>query len=461
MQQEDGSVNLGDMFALLEQYQPTEGPVFLLNVEDKPLLVQLLTDLGVSEAAINEYVQGLPLVDGQLVVSGLPELLSQVSDEATAANPEGFQVDTDILRDLLTRLGLDSQEVQTLVAKAADSSGRTNAEAVLAVLQRAADQQESQVADSLKELAARLKITPVGEETTGDAARIRAQVIQALQGIETRSAAQQAQARQAAGNVAPDQTMSQSAEEQLGQFLNGDSDQEHADDSRQSGKDQAVRDAMRLAGDAAARTKPESDAGTERTATAAQAGKAQAAAQPSQAAQSAGTETASAGLAARSDAISTAQQTSQAASARASLPAYVIRQVGDQMAQMVNRNLSTLRLNLKPPELGGLKLELTVKDGAVRATLVAETNAAKQALDAGAEQLRQMLNQQGLKLERLDVFVQADSHETQAEAQSGQGGQGGSSSGNLAGGDAAGEAEEIDIAAMQAAQHAGRINLFA
>ena len=44
----DGKINLGTLFSLMPEYQPTQGPVFLLNIEDKPLLLQVLKDLGVS-----------------------------------------------------------------------------------------------------------------------------------------------------------------------------------------------------------------------------------------------------------------------------------------------------------------------------------------------------------------------------------------------------------------------------
>ena len=136
----------------------------------------------------------------------------------------------------------------------------------------------------------------------------------------------------------------------------------------------------------------------------------------------------------------TVQTTTQAAQQSQNLPAYVVRQVGEQMVQMVRQQLSSLRLTLRPPELGQLNLELSVKDGVVRVTMLAETAAAKSALDSGLEQLKYVLAQQGLKTERLEVLVNPDAQQEQAQSQSG--GQNNSRSG-LAGGESESEASEV------------------
>ncbi|MFZ5586586.1 MAG: flagellar hook-length control protein FliK, partial [Thermodesulfobacteriota bacterium] len=150
--------------------------------------------------------------------------------------------------------------------------------------------------------------------------------------------------------------------------------------------------------------------------------------------------------------------------ARAALPAHVVRQVGDQMAQMVIRQQNTLRLELKPPSLGELHMELTVKEGVVKATLTAETVAAKQALEAGLEQLKQELAQQGLKVERIDIAVNPDAErrEAQAQAQAGFGQRRGRGQAQAAAvGGAATTEDETALPAWRPGPASGRVNLFA
>ncbi|MCA1988851.1 MAG: flagellar hook-length control protein FliK, partial [Desulfarculus sp.] len=87
------------------------------------------------------------------------------------------------------------------------------------------------------------------------------------------------------------------------------------------------------------------------------------------------------------------------------------------MAQMVAKQQTSLRLELKPPTLGELQVELSVKDGVVKATLTAETVAAKQALESGLDQLKQQLTAQGLKLDSLEVAINPDAERQQAQAE--------------------------------------------
>ncbi|MDZ4782427.1 MAG: flagellar hook-length control protein FliK [Planctomycetia bacterium] len=62
-----------------------------------------------------------------------------------------------------------------------------------------------------------------------------------------------------------------------------------------------------------------------------------------------------------------------------------------------------LRLRLTPPELGVLKIELVMRDGALSAKLEAETPAAKAAILDNLPALRERLTAQEIKIERFDV----------------------------------------------------------
>lgn len=60
-------------------------------------------------------------------------------------------------------------------------------------------------------------------------------------------------------------------------------------------------------------------------------------------------------------------------------------------------------LRLHPPELGALRVELRVQDGAMSARLEAETSAARSILIDNAHILRDRLAEQGVRIERFDV----------------------------------------------------------
>src|SRR5207249_9679698 len=62
-----------------------------------------------------------------------------------------------------------------------------------------------------------------------------------------------------------------------------------------------------------------------------------------------------------------------------------------------------IRLRLSPPELGSLRLQVQVHDGAVVARVETENSAAKTALLDNLPALRERLAEQGLRIDRFDV----------------------------------------------------------
>ncbi len=78
----------------------------------------------------------------------------------------------------------------------------------------------------------------------------------------------------------------------------------------------------------------------------------------------------------------------------------------------------TLRIRLTPPELGALKIELIVRDGALSARLEAETPAAKAAILESLPALRERLTSQEIKIERFDVDLMQQSDHSGGERHS-------------------------------------------
>jgi flagellar hook-length control protein FliK len=73
--------------------------------------------------------------------------------------------------------------------------------------------------------------------------------------------------------------------------------------------------------------------------------------------------------------------------------------------QTANERGGALQLRLSPPELGSLRLQLTVQDGVMTASLEAESPAARQLLLDHLPSLRDRLAEQNIRIDRFDVDV--------------------------------------------------------
>ena len=442
---EDGEINLGVFFNVLGEYQPIEGPTFAINSEDLPLLIQVLNDMGIPDDDIRQWAANLPTADGKILVQGLNHIFQKAGTKS-----DGKTVDTSVLKDLLGKLGLTDSEVTTLVTQAADGEGKTDPSKILSVLQQAADKQDLGMAQAMKELAARMKITPVTKKAGGGnklsaASEIRAKVVKALQ-ESTGAAIGDEQELKSVLKAVAEQTA-----KTTGLVDSGDAGQ--AASKHQNALDQASQAQAQI--NQAAKTMAAAQSANNET-----AGSKAAKAETIQA----DAAKAVAGQAAAKAVTGQAAQTTQA---RGTLPSYVVRQVSDQIVQMVQKQQNTLNLKLKPANLGDLNLEISVKDGSVKAVMITETVAAKHALDAGLDQLKQLLGQQGLKLDRLEVMVNPDSqrqNEYAAGDQSGSGNRkrGGGSPDGSSRASASGISEENQSGGGSLTNGDGeRINLFA
>ena len=96
--------------------------------------------------------------------------------------------------------------------------------------------------------------------------------------------------------------------------------------------------------------------------------------------------------------------------------ASAFRSVGDEGGEV--------RLRLSPPELGSLRVELTVRDGVLSARLEAETSAARNLLLDNLPALRERLAEQNIKVEKFDVDVRDERRQSSGEQFAGQPDQG-------------------------------------
>lgn len=75
------------------------------------------------------------------------------------------------------------------------------------------------------------------------------------------------------------------------------------------------------------------------------------------------------------------------------------------LAAMVNQRGGTMTMRLDPPELGALRVQMTIARGVVSADFQASTAQAQAVIDRSLASLRTSLESQGLSVERLTVHV--------------------------------------------------------
>lgn len=104
------------------------------------------------------------------------------------------------------------------------------------------------------------------------------------------------------------------------------------------------------------------------------------------------------------------------------LPSYLIDQVGRQISRSILRGERVIKFQLKPPELGALKVEMDIKDNILTLGMITENNSVKELLLSNVNELKDALVQQGVKLDRLDVqinqnFNQSLAHSNEEQSQ--------------------------------------------
>ncbi len=103
----------------------------------------------------------------------------------------------------------------------------------------------------------------------------------------------------------------------------------------------------------------------------------------------------------------TGESQTEAASKPTVDPARFVQRVSGAM-RAANQGDGRIQLRLSPPELGSLKIEIVVKQGALTASLETETVAARNVLLDNLPALRERLAEQDIQIEKFDVDVRRD-----------------------------------------------------
>ncbi len=117
-------------------------------------------------------------------------------------------------------------------------------------------------------------------------------------------------------------------------------------------------------------------------------------------------------------AVKSADEVSNAAKMPAgrTLPGYLLDQVSRQIVKLRTAGENEITLQLKPPHLGRMKLNVENTSGGIKVGIVVESAAAKEMLLSHTSELKAALGDQGIRLDKIDVGTQGDFGNSMAQA---------------------------------------------
>jgi hypothetical protein len=86
----------------------------------------------------------------------------------------------------------------------------------------------------------------------------------------------------------------------------------------------------------------------------------------------------------------------------------VFQQLGPKVSWSIRNNEEKVKITLEPPELGHIYMEINRSQDSVKATLWTDSLATKTTLETNHLEIQKIIESEGFKLEKFDVFVQQD-----------------------------------------------------
>lgn len=93
----------------------------------------------------------------------------------------------------------------------------------------------------------------------------------------------------------------------------------------------------------------------------------------------------------------------------------LIEQIARNVRVTFSQTVTSMEMQLNPEHLGKIYLSISEREGAVRAQIAAQNEAVKEALETQVAELRQSLNQQGIKVDAIEVTVATHEFEQNLE----------------------------------------------
>lgn len=101
----------------------------------------------------------------------------------------------------------------------------------------------------------------------------------------------------------------------------------------------------------------------------------------------------------------------------------IMEQILDYMKVQLGSDVTSLEMQLHPASLGTLQIQIASKAGVVTANFITQNEAVKAALESQMVQLREQFEEQGVKVEAIEVTVQTHEFEQNLEQGRGRSGQ--------------------------------------
>lgn len=121
--------------------------------------------------------------------------------------------------------------------------------------------------------------------------------------------------------------------------------------------------------------------------------------------------------------VHTAQEMAQTQEAAAGFEpdtALIMNQITDYMKAQVSEGMSELEMQLHPESLGSLHVRLIAKEGMLTAQFTAQNDAVKATLESQMIQLQRTFDEQGVKVEAIEVMVASHKFDRNLSQNSGQ-----------------------------------------
>ncbi len=101
----------------------------------------------------------------------------------------------------------------------------------------------------------------------------------------------------------------------------------------------------------------------------------------------------------------------------------IMRQIMDYMRVRISPENTSLEMALHPESLGNLHIQVTSRGGVLTANFIAQNEAVKTALESQMVQLRQSFDEQGVRVEAIEVTVESHAFERNLDQGRGQSGE--------------------------------------
>lgn len=106
------------------------------------------------------------------------------------------------------------------------------------------------------------------------------------------------------------------------------------------------------------------------------------------------------------------------------LPSYVTNQVSMKIANAAKNGETAFKIQIKPPEMGRLQISLDFTNNGLKVGILAEHTATRDMLLSNSSELKSILADQGIRLDKVQVDVSGDFNQSMADARNESGNSG-------------------------------------